>query len=510
MTKFLLLQSGFDPRIATSIVILYMIGVLGIGIFVSRIRPSRNLEDYLLAGRSMNWFVGFFSLAASQISALAFVGFIAFYYNIGLAAYIGIMGFNTILFGAVYAVLAPRIWKLGRHFGYITPSDALRAYYDSSTLGYIIGLGMILALIPYLEIQFLGVGILLKLTTGGQIPVTIGAATIAAVIAIYVWLGGMESVAWVDTVQGVLLLSGTFIGGLFLVFTVGEGFGPAFDRIGAELPGLLSVPGRTGSWGWPFIMSFGLSVFLGWLFHPHMWLRTQYFENGRAVYNISWMWVITILLTQIGGFGAVLAGVLVIPNAPPDQFILLMYRQYFSTAIFGLISAAALAAMMSSASSQCHGVGAVVSRDIVQQLKPEWGDRHYVLSARSATLIAIILAFTLSTFELPFLLTTGAASGALSASLVFPQAVTAIMGWRWPTRTAATAASLCGGTTTLAILAAPWISSPAGIYGGFWGLSVNIILFVGVSLVTDDRPDSATIDDWSDAKQTTTTELGKD
>lgn len=496
---------SFDPTITIAIITIYMLVALGIGLVAWRRQPSKDVEDYLLADRKIGYFVGFFSLAASQISALGFIGFIAFYYNFGIGAFIAITVANLAFLGGIYFFFGLKIWKLGQRFGHITPSDTIREYYNSDLLAYIIAFGLILALIPYLQVQFMGVGILLEIGTAGMVSFAVGAGFIAIVIAIYVWLGGMKSIAWVDTLQGVMLLGGTFLGGLFLLYTIGGGWTQGYQSVLETRPDLLAIPGPIGVFDWVFIVTFGIAVFWGWVWHPHMWMRVQFFKRGKAVAQLPWVWSLILLLTQIGGWAVVITGVMIFQDVPPDQFILLMYREFFHVVLFGLIISAALAAMMSSASSICHGIGAVASRDITQQIRPSWSEDRHLLTARVATMAAIAFAYILSLMGIPFLLTSGAAAAALATALVFPQIAVALLGWEWPTKIGAIVGSTLGGATTLfMILGVEFfgVVSPFGVYEGFWGLPVNVILFVVISLVTSEHPSSSTIEEWETTKNT--------
>jgi SSS family solute:Na+ symporter len=503
---------AFNATVSSAIIVIYMVATLAVGLAGWRLSPSGTMEDYLLADRAVGWFVGFFSTIASQFSALTMLGFVAFYFQVGLATFIAITGAYVLFTSGTYYFIGPKVWKIGRKFGHVTPSDTVREYYDSPMLGYIVAIGMIIALIPYLQVQFTGVGIILQLGTGGLVPITVGAGIIAAVVAVYTWLGGMKSVAWVDTIQGVMLLGGSLLGGLVLLFTVGGGFGPAFTEVLNNRPGLLSVPAVTGSpWSWTFVASFAIPVFLGWVYHPHMWMRLHYFKSGRAVENLPWVSGGIFWLTQVGGLATVLTGALIIPDAPPDQFILLMFRDFFPTVAFALVASAALAAIMSSASSQCHGIGAVVSRDITEQIFDGWEERKHLLAARLTMLLAIVLAFVLSTLGIPFLLTSGAAAAAISTGLIFPQVIAAVYGWKWPTRDGAILGSALGGLSALLFLTGPLAPfNPAGFWPGFWGVIINVVVFVAVSAVTSSNPDDSTIRRWQDAMSQTTVSLDRE
>lgn len=489
---------AFDPIVSLAVIGLYGVLTLGIGLYAWRHTSSKTLDQYFLADRKIGWFVGFFSIAASQFSALTMIGFIAFYFNFGVGAFIAITGGALLFYAGSLYFLAPRIWKVGKEFSHITPSDTVAQYYDSPVLRYVVAVGMILALLPYLQVQFSGIGIALEIGSGGMIPIHVGTAIIAVIIASYTLLGGMKSVAWVDTMQGVLLLGGSFIGGLVLLFTVGGGIQDAFAALMSQSPGLVSVPGPKGVFDWRHIVTFSLPVFLGWLYHPYIWMRINYFENGEMMEHLPWVFMGILWLTQLGGFATVMAGAALIPDVAPDRFLLLMYRQFFPTAVFAVIASAAIAAMMSSASSICHSIGAVVSNDILQELRPSWSEERTVFWGQATVLAAIGIAYGISTLDIQFILTSGAAAAAVSTALVLPQVVAALYGARWVTRTGAIAGSIAGGGVALILLGVPGTPSFFGVWDGFWGVVVNLVVFTGTSLVTGDTPPSDTVESWAE------------
>ncbi|WP_248898164.1 sodium:solute symporter family protein [Haloplanus halobius] len=489
---------AFNQVLSTAIIVLYILGSLMIGIYAWRGQTESTLNSYLSSDRKINWFVGFFSTGASQFTALAFMGFVAFYFNFGIAGWIAVfIGYVTFYIGTFWA-LAGRTWKIGRKYGHLTPSDTVRDFYDSPLLGMIVAIGLIIAVIPYLQLQFTGIGIIFELGTGGMISAIVGSIFVLVVIAIYTWLGGLKSVAWVDTFQGVLLVGAAFLGGLSIFFLVGGGSGEAWSTILSNTPNFTNIPDPTGTWNWPRIMTWTSVVMLGWIFHPHIWLRIHSFESGHAAERLAPVMAVLQYLIQLGGFFLVLAGAIRFAGSPPDQFVLRMYREFFPTVLFSIVAAAGLAAMMSSVSSQCHGIAAVVARDITRQFKPDWKDSKHLLTARITMVVALIAAFLLSLADIPFLLTSGAAAAALAASLVLPQITAALYSWEWTTKEGAIAGSLLGGSTALAFLVVPGLSLPYNMYGPFAGLVTNILLFTVVSLAT-----SSTSGRSDDFEQTT-------
>jgi len=53
-----------------------------------------------------------------------------------------------------------RIWRIGRKFGHITPSDTLEHYFESKALGYVVAVVLFLAVVPYLQTQIMGMAYL--------------------------------------------------------------------------------------------------------------------------------------------------------------------------------------------------------------------------------------------------------------------------------------------------------------------------------------------------------------
>lgn len=504
---------AFNQTVSTATITLYLIISIGLGMLATRYTTTTNMEGFALADREVHWFTGFFSILASQISALAMLGFGAYYYLFGMSAYMAIVVGTTIFIGVALWMLGPKVWKIGRETGQITPGDTVREYYDSNVLGYIVTVGLLIALVPYLQLQFQGLGIILDLGTGGLVSHTQGVVVIASAIVLYTWLGGMKSVAWVDTLQGVMLFLGSFIGGLLLLFTVGNGPGPAFDKLASSTSGaFLQIPAAAGPYSnWVGIITFASIVMCGLVLAPHVWIRLHYFEDGSTLDNLPPVYTGIFWLTQIGVLAAVLTGVSVLPNFGPqnaDIVIPLLYREFFPVVVFAIIMSAILAAVMSSASSQCHVIGVMVTRDIINPLRPNWSQRRQLVVARATMLVAVIIAALLAISQISLIITSGAIAGALTIAVAGPQLVGAVYTMEWPTRTGAILGSLAGGAYTL-LSVAGLVPNPFGFFTGTFGVVVNMVVFVGVSVITSTTINEDLRSTWDEAKRTSYDELDK-
>ncbi|NES44079.1 sodium:solute symporter family protein, partial [Moorena sp. SIO2C4] len=191
----------------------YLLVTLVVGLVGYR-QQKNTPDDYFLADRNMGAILLFFTLIATNFSAFAFLGFSGSGYRIGLSYY-GMMGFGTGLIALTFYFIGYRVWLLGNKHGLITPSELIEARFRrtgvspgiSNTLKLIFLAVMVIFTIPYLTLQPIGAGYIIETLTNGQIPYFTGATFLTVVIVLYVFMGGMRSVALTDVIQGVLMFT---------------------------------------------------------------------------------------------------------------------------------------------------------------------------------------------------------------------------------------------------------------------------------------------------------------
>jgi SSS family solute:Na+ symporter len=476
-----------EQAISVGILAIYFGLVLYIGLWAWRRFPQTDTESYILGGRGIGWLVAGFTLMATQYSALTFLGFPGTMYRSGLGGYVAITGMY-IGFAALYwLVFAARTWKVGRAFGHITPADTFSHFYESRWVGYVLGAILIATLIPYIQVQIIGIGILFDVATDGLIPFTLGTVIVYAVIILYVFLGGMRSVAYVDTFQGVLLFGGLVVGALLVAFAAADGPLTAMETVTARSPELVSLPGPGGVWTWPFLISWVIPVGVGWTMHPHMWIRMHIPKSVNFIR--LWPMLITLSFPIVMGaaFLVGMAGQVERPGlteqAATDTVMISMILDHFPLVLGAFVAAAGLAAMMSSVSSQVHGVGASVGVDFLSKWVPGQPERQRVLYTRMAVLVVALIGLYLSLTEPAFLTELGAFAAAWGAQAA-PIAVASLAGWKWTTKWGAIVGALGGTVAMLWVGLGTDTQAWRGIYAGSWGLIVNITLFVVVSLLT--------------------------
>ncbi|MDX1494879.1 MAG: hypothetical protein R3253_12500, partial [Longimicrobiales bacterium] len=135
--------------VATSLIFIYLLATIVLGVVANR-RMTVDMEDFLLYGRKAGFIVLYLTVVATFHSAFAFLGSGGFFYTHGIGFWAA--GTWTVLVGAITYVLGPRIWALGKAFGYITPADMLADFYESEAVRVVVAIVSVLFTILYIQV----------------------------------------------------------------------------------------------------------------------------------------------------------------------------------------------------------------------------------------------------------------------------------------------------------------------------------------------------------------------
>ncbi|MFC9977659.1 monocarboxylate uptake permease MctP [Spirillospora sp. NPDC127200] len=213
-----------------TIFILFFAAVTVIGFAAARWRRGRtlmHLDEWGLGGRGFGTFVTWFLLGGDLYTAYTFIAVPAAVFAGGA------MGFWAVPYGAIaYPIvflIGPRLWSVARRHGYVTTADFVSGRFGSRTLGLAVALTGILAMMPYIALQLVGVQAVLTVmgVTGSgwarDLPLLIAFALLAA----YTYTSGLRAPALISFVKDTLI---------YLVVAVA----------------VVYVPGRVGGWGHVF------------------------------------------------------------------------------------------------------------------------------------------------------------------------------------------------------------------------------------------------------------------
>ena len=186
---------------------------------IKGMRMTKTASDYFIAGRKLSMWVFVLAATATSFSGWTFMGHPGLVYRDGFQYAYASFYVITIPFTGV--IFLKRQWMLGKRFGYVTPGEMLSDYYQGDAIRILTVLVALLFSIPYLGVQLGASGFLFNVLTDGMIPKDAGMWILSLVVLIYVASGGLRAVAYVDTLQCILLGLGIIITGIIALHAIG-------------------------------------------------------------------------------------------------------------------------------------------------------------------------------------------------------------------------------------------------------------------------------------------------
>ena len=343
-----------------AIVVIYFIGVVAHGIYVSR-KNTGGSEDYFLAGRSLPWYLIGFSLFASNMSGSSFVGLMGGAYANGVVIfnYEWTAALVLILF-AIFILPSYLRAKISTVPGFLEERYDVRSRRAFS-------LFTILAIMFIDTAGALYAGGLVISNVTGYLNLWAAVAVLALVAGIYTILGGLSAVVVTDTVQAILLIIGAAA-----LFWIGldeiGGWEELFTGTPDELTHMI-LPADDDFLPWTGLLGVILLGFYYWTINQFVVQRTLGAKDLKE-----------------GQIGAIFAGFLKLPNiflmVLPGIIALKLYPDLetpdlaFPTLAFelmpigvrGLIMAALIAAIMSSLDSALNSASTLVVKDFAEPI----------------------------------------------------------------------------------------------------------------------------------------------
>ena len=445
-------------------VLVSLVGVMAIGIWsYGRTRSSR---DFFIAGQGLGMWPVAMATMATAFSGFVFLGGPGLTYQMGVASFAIVLpvGFTA---GLLCWTVARRLRLLAEAREILTIPDVIACRFrDRLTTGLTI-VAVLIGTIGYLGAQFLALAILLETLFNTReslgpwsLPVTLTVG--ATIVVLYSVLGGMIAGVYTDVVQGVLMLLAAL-----LVFGralwVSQGPMAMLASIGrhGEFDGFFDpLDGGVARTTLSFFLVFGIGV----LGQPQMLHKFFMLRDPR---ELRWLPLVlggsqAICLLIWVGLGlavpALVAQGRMALLAHPDQAAPRFLMEFCPPLLGGLVVAAVLAAIMSTADSFLNIGSGVLVRDLPRLVGAHPQDR--LGPARGATVgIALLAAWLAFSFgDLVALLGTFA-FGTLGAALA--PAFVLGLSWSRVTATAASASISTGLVVSLALEAFKRLS-PSG------------------------------------------------
>jgi SSS family solute:Na+ symporter len=417
---------------ALVIVIVLFLAVAVMGFMASRWRRSGpvggSLQEWGLGGRSFGTFVTWFLLGGDLYTAYTFVAVPAAMFATGAVTGFFAVPYTIVVYPIIFVFMA-RLWSVSHTHGFVTPADFVKGRYGSRGLSLAIALTGILATMPYIALQLVGIQAVLEVMgvggTGNALARDLPLLVAFVVLAAYTYSSGLRAPAMIAFVKDGLIYLVILVAVIYLPSKVG-GWHHIFDAAQAKMAAVSPKTGKpvgtfvpkaiTGTWPYATLaLGSAMALFM----YPHSITAVLSSKNRSVIRrNASILPAYSFLLGLLAllGFVAIAAGTkpigldgvanpqLVVPQLFEDQF-----PAWFAGIAFAAIAIGALvpAAIMSIAAAN------LFTRNIYRDfIKPDATHEQEARVSKLASLVvklgALAFVFTLDkTLALNFQLLGG-------------------------------------------------------------------------------------------------------
>ena len=495
-------------NVALLIIVAFLALAVGLALLARRGRDM-DLEQWTAGGRGFGAIFVFLLMAGEIYSTFTFLGGAGLVYGSGGAAYY-ILGYGTLAYILSYWLL-PAVWRYCTPRKLLSQADFFVAKYDSRSLGVIVSVVGVAAMIPYLALQLKGLGIIVSSTSSGTISATAAVWIGALVLSLYVVASGIHGSAWTAAIKDVLTLSVVVFIGLYLPIHYFGSIGAMFHQVQDAKPGFAALKGDQLSPVW--FSSTVLLTALGFYMWPHTFgsaltARNEDVFRRNAIFMPLYQLLIAFVL--LVGFVAVLR----LPGlgeSETDLALLGISQRAFPDWFVGLIGSAGMLCALVPGSMLLIASATIVARNVYRGLNPHASDATvttltkllvpvvalgavaFVFAGGQTIVTLLLLGYALVTQLFPALLWSLVRPGFVTrpgaiAGIVVGVGVVAAMTFSGATP---------GSSTTLDALVGGLPAWLADLNLGVVALGVNVVVTAAVSAGTrgsapvDDRPVAA-------------------
>ena len=404
----------------------YTLAIVALGLYSARY-AQRSDEDFFLAGRSLGPWVGALSASASSESGWVTLGLVGWAYTNGVQAYWIIPG---CLLGYLFNwfVIAGRMNDRSRALGALTLPDffALSFRERVPILRVLTVTVILVAMLLYVAAQLAAAGKAFS-TAFPAIGYKSGVLIGAAIVLVYTVSGGFRAVCWTDFLQALLMVGTLVVFPCYLLFAHG-GYGFVTGTLASVAPEngqagdlLRFMPDATGLVLLGFLFGHGaLGINFGYPGQPHVLVRFMALKNRRDAWiggAVAFVWGACVY------WGAVTVGLFARAMAQQgeawtaalvedsDVGLVVSAMHLLPQVLSGLVLAAVLAAICSTADSQLVVAASAAANDLYARLirRSESGNHPWVSRGVVAALgiIAVLLVIDTRVTVYQFVLTYG-------------------------------------------------------------------------------------------------------
>jgi SSS family solute:Na+ symporter len=400
-----------------AIFLILFLAVTVLGFMAARWRKADSLDsldEWGLGGRGFGTFITWFLVGGDIYTAYTFIAVPATLYAGSVVGFFAVP--YTIVLYPIIFIFLPRFWSVSHRHGYVTPADFVRGRFDSKLLSLAVAVTGLLATMPYIALQLIGIQVVLEVMgIGGGNDSTFLAKDLPlfiafAVLAAYTYASGLRAPALIafvkDTLIYIVILVAVFwlphqLGGWGHIFDVAQQSFDSFNKDNAAdiakgtVAGKGSIPPPVAQWGYA---SLALGSALALFMYPHS-LTGVLASKNRSVLrrNAALLPAYSFLLGLLAllGFAAIAAGVTV---TNPQQAVPALFDKQFPGWFAGLAFAAIAIGALVPAAIMSIAAANLWTRNVYKAFINE--DATPKQEARQSKIVSLVVKFGALAFVL--------------------------------------------------------------------------------------------------------------
>ena len=396
--------------VAFGVFIFLFLLVTVLGFAAARWRSGGNsldsLDEWGLGGRGFGTFIAWFLIGGDIYTAYTFIAVPATLYAGSVVGFFAVP-YTIVVYPLIFLFL-PRLWSVSHRHGYVTPADFVQGRYDSRALALVVALTGILATMPYIALQLVGMQVVLQVMgigTGSSnwfvkdLPLFIAFVVLAA----YTYSSGLRAPALIafvkDTLIYIVILVAVFyiphqIGGWDHVFSTVSSSFSKFNADNAKgiaagtAAGKGTMPPGVAQWAYS---SLALGSALALFMYPHsvtgvLSTRSRSVIRRNAALLPAYSFLLGLL--ALLGFVAIAAGVKV---DNPQQSVPQLFKEQFSPWFAGVAFAAIVIGALVPAAIMSIAAANLWTRNIYRAFINR--NATHSQEARQSKLVSLVVKF---------------------------------------------------------------------------------------------------------------------
>ncbi|MHA6800114.1 sodium:solute symporter family protein [Bounagaea algeriensis] len=494
-----------DAVISVGILAVFILGAVLLGLLSLRGRDKSDLAEWSIGGRSLGTVFIFMLMAGETYTSFSYLGAAGWSYDYGMPVFY-LVAYLAIGFAVGY-VVGPILWHYAHRHGLHNITDIAAHRFNSPWVGALVAVLTTLFLLPYIQLQITGMGVVVSTISYGTISLGLGYVIAFVVSEAFVIASGLRGSAWVSALKDIMVIVTLLVVFIYVPVHYFGGFGSMMDRLVAERPEWLVLPGHGDeSLGMMWFATTGLLNGVVYTIFPTTVAGYLGAKNPAVLRrNAMIMPFYQVLLFVPILLG--LAALFVVPGLSNSN--LAMFRLVVDSMpawVVGFVGVAgALSAIVPMAVFMLV-IGTMWGRSILGA-HPRTAPHQKRLSQLVTFLLGLVAL--LFTFLSPSTLVQLSVLSYQGLAQMLPVVLASLL-WKRMSRSAAVAGLLAGVSTVIALITTGH-DTVLGINAGVLGLGINLAVNITLSLL---RPattpaDRMAVDELAeDAAPTTPTRTG--